>query len=179
MPNLKVLEDGVRQFNPARGGKDRRYDMEGREVKNAILYTDAACAAESDKRTCLLDKRYVSHLGNWQDFARRVWPALIRERFDQADRLVVLSDGARWIRDLCAWLPMKTQMILDLVEARHRRGSIVITSNREPSEWLPMLADPLHAQALVDRFTNNAYDLIVEGESYRKRQKPRLSAPAN
>jgi len=104
----------------ARGGKGRRYDMEGREVKNAILYTGAACTAESDKRNCLLDKRYVSHLGNWQDFARRVWPALIRERFDQAGRLVVLSDGARWIRDLCEWLPVKTQMILDLFHVKHR-----------------------------------------------------------
>ena len=52
---------------------------------------------------------------------------------------------------------------------------MVITSNREPSEWLSMLADPLLAQALVDRFTNNAYDLVIEGESYRQRQKPRLS----
>lgn len=51
----------------------------------------------------------------------------------------------------------------------------MLTSNREPSEWLPLLADPLLAQALVDRFTNNAYDLVIEGESYRKRQKPRLS----
>jgi len=104
----------------ARGGKGRRYDMEGREVKNAVLYTDAACAEESDQRSCLLDKRYVSHMGHWTGFARRVWPELIRERFDQADRLVVLSDGARWIRDLCAWLPIRTQMILDLFHVKHR-----------------------------------------------------------
>ena len=123
----------------ARGGKGRRYDMEGREVKNAILYTDAACAAESDKRTCLLDKRYVSHLGNWQDFARRVWPALIRERFDQADRLVVLSDGARWIRHLCAWLPIKTQMILDLFHVKHRiwdtARTLHIDDDKAASRW--------------------------------------------
>jgi len=67
---------------------------------------------------------------------------------------------------------MQTNDLYELVEARHRRGSIVITTNRDPSEWLPMLADPLHAQALVDRFTNNAYDLVIEGESYRKQQKP-------
>ena len=69
---------------------------------------------------------------------------------------------------------METADLYELVTARHRQGSLVVTSNRDPGEWLAMLADPLHAQALVDRFTNNAYDLVIEGESYRKRQKPRL-----
>jgi len=84
--------------------------------------------------------------------------------------LLIIDDFA--LRPLDA---METADLYELVTARHRRGSMILTSNREPAEWLPMLADPLHAQALVDRFTNNAYDLIVEGESYRKRQKPRLS----
>jgi DNA replication protein DnaC len=63
-----------------------------------------------------------------------------------------------------------------LVTARHQNGSMILTSNRDPSEWLGILADPLLAQALVDRFTNNAYDLVIEGESYRKNQKPRLKS---
>lgn len=29
--------------------------------------------------------------------------------------------------------------------------------------------------ALVDRFANNAYDLVIEGESCRRRQKPRFT----
>lgn len=70
----------------------------------------------------------------------------------------------------------ETSDLFEIVTARHQVGSIVLTSNRDPSEWLPMLADPLLAQALVDRFTNNAYDLVIEGESYRKKQKPRRSA---
>lgn len=68
---------------------------------------------------------------------------------------------------------LETNDLYEIVTARHRTASMVVTSNRSPEEWLPMLADPLHAQALVDRFTNNAYDLVVEGESYRKKQKPR------
>ena len=133
-PTTAYLEmDGVfamtRQLDPdrsrpadpgARGGHGRRYQMLGREVKNAVLYTDADCARESPTRGCLLDKRYVSHLGPWREFARRVWPTLIRLRFDQAERLVVLSDGARWIRDFCAWLPFKVLMILDLFHVKHR-----------------------------------------------------------
>jgi DNA replication protein DnaC len=62
----------------------------------------------------------------------------------------------------------------DIVEHRHRKAAMVMTSNRDPSEWPAMMADPLHAQAVVDRFTNNAHDLVVDGESYRKQQKPKM-----
>jgi len=87
--------------------------------------------------------------------------------------LLILDDFA--LRPLDG---LETADLYEIVTARHQTGSMVVTSNRDPAEWLAMLADPLHAQALVDRFTNNAYDLVVEGESYRKRQKPRLSPPA-
>jgi DNA replication protein DnaC len=68
---------------------------------------------------------------------------------------------------------METSDFYDIIDERHRKGSMIVTSNREPAEWLPLLADPLHAQAAVDRFKNNAHDLVMEGESYRARQKPR------
>jgi hypothetical protein len=53
-------------------------------------------------------------------------------------------------------------------------GSIIVTSNRGPDEWLATFADPVRAQAAIDRFRGNAYDLVVDGESYRDRQKPSL-----
>lgn len=31
----------------------------------------------------------------------------------------------------------------------------------------------------MDRFTSNAYDLVIEGESYRKRQEPTPKKPAH
>ena len=51
-------------------------------------------------------------------------------------------------------------------------GSIIITSNRGPDEWLATFADPMRAQSAIDRFTSNAYDLVLDGESYRQRLKP-------
>lgn len=67
----------------------------------------------------------------------------------------------------------------DIVVDRHHRGSMVATSNREPNEWLPLMADPIRAQSVVDRLHNAAYELVIEGESYRKREKPSLATVQN
>lgn len=62
--------------------------------------------------------------------------------------------------------------IYEIMTERHRRSSMIVVSNRGPDEWLATFADPVRAQAAIDRFSSNAYDLVIEGESYRPRQKP-------
>jgi DNA replication protein DnaC len=62
----------------------------------------------------------------------------------------------------------------EVITERHRSGSIIVTSNRGPDEWLATFADPVRAQSAIDRFTNNAFDLVIEGESYRPRLKPTI-----
>lgn len=66
----------------------------------------------------------------------------------------------------------------EILTERHRAGSMIVTSNRGPDEWLATFADPMRAQSAIDRFTGNSYDLVIEGESYRPRQKPRLTVGA-
>ena len=70
----------------------------------------------------------------------------------------------------------ETNDFYELVVERHRKGATVITANRDPSEFLAQMADPLLAQSAVDRLQSAAYELVVEGESYRKRQKPRAGS---
>jgi DNA replication protein DnaC len=62
----------------------------------------------------------------------------------------------------------------EIITERHRSGSMIFTSNRGPDEWLVMFADPMRAQSAIDRLTGNAYDLLIEGESYRQRLKPKV-----
>jgi DNA replication protein DnaC len=68
----------------------------------------------------------------------------------------------------------------ELIVNRHRKKTTIVTSNRTPDEWVTLMSDPLLAQSAVDRLTSTCHELIVEGESYRKRQRPsppRLDEP--
>lgn len=67
-----------------------------------------------------------------------------------------------------------TSDFYELVVERHRVSSIVLTSNRAPAEWLAMLADPLLAQSAVDRLQSAAFELVIEGDSYRRRERPAI-----
>ncbi len=64
--------------------------------------------------------------------------------------------------------------VYQLFIERTGRASTIVTSNRDTADWLAVFDDPLLGQGAVDRFKNNAYDLVVDGESYRSRLKPSI-----
>lgn len=81
--------------------------------------------------------------------------------------LLILDDFA--LRPLDA---TETSDFYEIVVERHRKASTVVTSNREPAEWLSLMSDALLAQSAVDRLTGAAHTLIIEGPSYRQRTQP-------
>jgi DNA replication protein DnaC len=85
--------------------------------------------------------------------------------------LLILDDFA--LRPLDA---TETNDFYELVVERHRKASTILTSNREPAEWLTMMSDALLAQSAVDRLTAGAHTLIIEGPSYRQRTHPNRHA---
>jgi DNA replication protein DnaC len=71
---------------------------------------------------------------------------------------------------------VETGDLYELIVERHHRASTVVTSNRDPSEWLAVMADALLAQSAVDRLKSAAWELVMEGPSYREREKPSRAA---
>ena len=64
--------------------------------------------------------------------------------------------------------------LYDVINERYEKGSILITSNRAPSEWASWFADPLLASAGLDRLVHNAHVLVITGPSYRTRGREQL-----
>ena len=76
--------------------------------------------------------------------------------------LLIIDDFALQALD-----PLDTADIYELIVERHRAAATVATSNREPIEWLALMADPLLAQSAIDRLQSAAHELVLDGESYR------------
>ena len=85
--------------------------------------------------------------------------------------LLIIDDFALMSLDA-----VDTADIYEIIVERHRRTATITTSNREPVEWLAMMADPLLAQSAIDRLQSAAYELVVDGDSYRRREKPTIAA---
>ncbi len=60
--------------------------------------------------------------------------------------------------------------LYEVIVERHRRSSTVFTSNRTIEEWVTLFDDPMLAQSALDRLAHNAHQVVIEGESHRKRQ---------
>jgi DNA replication protein DnaC len=60
----------------------------------------------------------------------------------------------------------------EVVVERYGRSSTVITSNRDVQEWMALFDDPIMANSALDRLAHNAHQLVIEGESYRRKKDP-------
>ncbi|MDQ0904250.1 DNA replication protein DnaC [Streptomyces canus] len=58
-------------------------------------------------------------------------------------------------------------------EARPTSWSLIITSNRAPSDWYPLFPNPVVAESLLDRLINTSHQVIMNGPSYRPNKRPK------
>lgn len=121
-------------------------------------------------------RRLKVHVDRADRLFKRLKAARLDNSYDAELRRLIAIDVL--ILDDFALQPLHATETTDFYELsveRHLKAPTVITSNREPPEWLGALADPLLAQSAIDRLQSAAWELVVEGDSYRRRQKPTLT----
>lgn len=90
--------------------------------------------------------------------------AKTRKRYITCDLLIVDD----WLLEPIG--QHQTREALEIAEARHRRGSLILCSQFAPSGRRAKLGDSAMADAVVDRIVFNSHVLHIEGEeSMRKR----------
>ena len=68
--------------------------------------------------------------------------------------------------------------LMEIIEDRHGRGSILITSQLPVAAWHEVIGEPTLGDAILDRIVHNAYRLERDGPSMRKLTASEATAPA-
>jgi DNA replication protein DnaC len=75
-----------------------------------------------------------------------------------------------WILDDWGVVSMNREVaeeIFDLMDRRKHSSAMILTSNRDVSEWGEVFPDPIIANATVDRIFDRAKMVLFKGKSYR------------
>lgn len=93
------------------------------------------------------------------------WPGRLR-RYVSAELLILDDFGMR------EYTLAQAEDLYELVSRRYRRGSLILTTNREPGDLYALFPNPVLAEGLLDRLLNSAHVIPMLGRSYRPRQRP-------
>src|SRR5436189_6221562 len=80
------------------------------------------------------------------------------------------------VLDELGYLPFEKRsahLFFQLVARRYEKGSMLITTNQLVSQWGHVFGDDVLAAAILDRLLHHSHTMIIQGESYRLKQKKR------
>lgn len=60
--------------------------------------------------------------------------------------------------------------LMELIEDRHGKGSLIITSQLPVSKWYEVIGEKTIADAILDRIVHSAHRIELKGESLRKKR---------
>lgn len=68
----------------------------------------------------------------------------------------------------------EANVLVDMLEDRHRKGSVIVTSQVDPKGWRKLFEDPIIAEAIVSRLEKPSQRIILNGGDYREKLQNRL-----
>ncbi len=90
------------------------------------------------------------------------------------ERLNFYAKPKLLVIDELGYLPFEKRaahLFFQLVTRRYERGSMMITTNQLVSQWGAVFGDDVLAAAILDRLLHHSHTLVIQGESFRLRQK--------
>ena len=91
--------------------------------------------------------------------------------FVQCDLLIIDDFGLQPMSNIAV------QDFYEIICERYEKKSIILTSNRDFSEWNEMFGNDLLASAALDRLTHHAHTFTITGMSYRQLSRKKGQQP--
>ena len=91
-----------------------------------------------------------------------------------AERLAFYAKPKLLVVDELGYLPFEKRsahLFFQLVARRYEKGAMVITTNQVVTQWGAVFGDEVLAAAILDRLLHHSFTLMIQGESYRLKQK--------
>ena len=93
-----------------------------------------------------------------------------------AEQIAFYAKPKLLVVDELGYLPLEKQtanLFFQLVSRRYERGSMLLTTNQTITQWGHVFGDEVIAAAVLDRVLHHSHVLVIQGDSFRLRQKKR------
>jgi DNA replication protein DnaC len=90
------------------------------------------------------------------------------------DKLAFFAKPKLLVIDELGYLPLEQRgahLFFQLVTRRYERSSTFITTNQLVTQWGAVFGDEVLAAAILDRLLHHSHTILVQGDSYRLKQK--------
>jgi DNA replication protein DnaC len=108
-------------------------------------------------------------------------------RLATAKRAVRLEDELERLRrvplvivDEVGYIPFDPDaaaLFFSLISSRYERASLIVSSNKSFSAWAEIFGDATAVEAMVDRLVHHAEVIVLQGDSYRLKDRAKEVVP--
>jgi len=150
---LYILTDGAMVNTRSEDEKGTTW----RENKLVLIFTDRDLLKTKSGSNIILKKEYAAYIGSSEEFKKHVFEAAVRNGYGRFEKVVVIGDGATWIRSMCGELFPDATQILDkyhLCENIYTYAKSLFNNVvSEYTEW---------AQTVIDKIQKGRIDEVFD-----------------